>query len=195
MENICPETIVRTYQIADWCGNVQTCTQTIRINDSIPPEFVGIPENETVQCDAVPDPPQIGLEIQIIENCGDPEIVFFEEIIPGVCENTYDIIRTWTATDGCANTVIATQEITVVDCHPDVSIQINPNPACLGHDVTLIGTVSNFYSNPGISLASIQKRFLGGCAWRQWIDPHYSKCTTLRCSTIPVSRLRIKYPI
>ena len=146
--NTCPEIIVRTYQIADWCGNTQTCTQTIRINDSIPPEFVGIPEDVTVTCDEVPDPPQIGLQIQVIENCGTPDIDFVEEIIPGDCENTYDIIRTWTASDSCGNTAIAIQQITVIDCYPDVEIQINPNPACLGHDVTLQATVSDFYSNP-----------------------------------------------
>ncbi len=35
----CPETITRTYQIADFCGNVSTCIQTIIINDTIPPTF------------------------------------------------------------------------------------------------------------------------------------------------------------
>ncbi len=146
--NKCPETLTRTYQISDWCGNLQTCTQTIRINDSIPPQFTGVPVDETVQCDAIPDPPQIGLQIQATDNCGIPTIEFSEVIIPGECENTYDIVRTWSATDSCDNSEIVMQQITVVDCQPNVEISINPNPVCLGHDVTLTATVTNNYTNP-----------------------------------------------
>ncbi len=146
--NKCPEIITRTYQIADWCGNTELCIQTFIIHDTIPPQFSGIPEDVTVPCDEVPDPPQVGLQIQVTDNCGEPNVTYFQDSIPGVCENTYDLIRTWTATDSCGNIQIASQQITVIDCRPIVQIQINPNPVCLGHDVTLTATVTGNYTNP-----------------------------------------------
>ncbi|HEX7906147.1 MAG TPA: hypothetical protein VF487_19875, partial [Chitinophagaceae bacterium] len=59
----CPNTytVTRTYQAADDCGNVSTCTQTIFVNNTNPPV---VPPNgqSTVQCIAgavVPTPPVI----------------------------------------------------------------------------------------------------------------------------------------
>ena len=46
----CPEVITRTYQIADLCGNVISCTQTITIDDDINPTMT-CPPALTAVCD------------------------------------------------------------------------------------------------------------------------------------------------
>ncbi|MDH3648587.1 MAG: gliding motility-associated C-terminal domain-containing protein [Saprospiraceae bacterium] len=160
--NSCPEVITRTYKIEDDCGNLSTCIRTIRVNDTIAPDMTGIPEDATAQCDEVPDPPQIGLEIQGTDNCGAVDISFEESIVPGECEAIYQILRIWTAVDQCGNEIEARQTITVVDCKPDVTIDINPNPACLGADVTLTGFVTDNFSDP---IYRWQKFFSG-----TWVD-------------------------
>lgn len=74
-ENTCPETITRTYQIADLCGNEATCEQTITVNDEEPPVLT-CPANLTATCDAgAPDPYQGYVSFTIAggsfsDNCG-----------------------------------------------------------------------------------------------------------------------------
>ena len=45
---------------------------------------------------------------------------FVEEIIPGPCPHSYDVLRTWTATDRCDNAGVASQRIQVRDMEPPV---------------------------------------------------------------------------
>ena len=45
----CPEIITRTYEIADICGNLSYCTQSITINDIIPPTIT-CPPSVSTQC-------------------------------------------------------------------------------------------------------------------------------------------------
>jgi gliding motility-associated-like protein len=146
--NTCPEIITRIYEAEDICGHIRQCIQTIRINDTIAPVLIGVPEDLTVACDDVPDPPVIGTGISVQDNCDLILPEFSEEIIPGLCENIYEIVRTWTATDACGNSVEAQQRITVTDCRPDVRISINPNPVCLGGSVTFDAVIRNNYTNP-----------------------------------------------
>ena len=54
---MCPETFTRTYQIADICGNVATCQQTIIIDDIIPPVLLCPPSDDTLECDISMMPP------------------------------------------------------------------------------------------------------------------------------------------
>ncbi|MCB0686425.1 MAG: gliding motility-associated C-terminal domain-containing protein, partial [Saprospiraceae bacterium] len=85
---------------------------------------------------------------RVDDNCDQILPEFTEEIIPGVCENTHDIIRTWSAIDACGNSVMAQQQITVTDCRPEVDISINPNPVCLDGSVTFDAVITGNYSNP-----------------------------------------------
>ena len=47
----CPETVTRTYSVADSCGNTSTCGQTIIIDDTIAP-MLTCPGDTTAVCDA-----------------------------------------------------------------------------------------------------------------------------------------------
>ena len=144
----CPVIIARTWTVFDTCLNTSSCVQTIELQDTTAPILTGVPADVTVPCGMAPVVPVIGTDITATDNCSDVEITFMQDSIPGVCENTYDLIRTWTATDSCGNQDIQAQTITVENCGPMVTIDINPNPACLDEDVTFSANITDNYTNP-----------------------------------------------
>lgn len=147
-ENTCPEVITRVYEVTDICGYVKTCVQTITVHDEEAPVLEGVPADITVACDDVPPAPIVGVELTARDNCDDLIPAFEEEIIPGECENTYTIERSWYVEDVCGNSDFATQTIIVTDCRPNVEISLTPNPVCLGGDVTFDADIQNNYTDP-----------------------------------------------
>ena len=105
----CPQTITRTWIASDTCENTTTATQSITVEDTTPPVLNNVPLDETVQCDAIPDPS----EITATDTCDTEVSVEFSETLSGSCPQT--ITRTWTAADACGNTVTGTQTVTVED--------------------------------------------------------------------------------
>ena len=104
----------RMYSVTDDCGNVATFEQFVRLLDTTAPELT-IPEDYTIECDQdiVYD------DASATDNCdGDVAIDLVTEIIQGDCPKSYQIKRTWTATDDCDNPAEATQTITVQDTTP-----------------------------------------------------------------------------
>ncbi len=140
--------VARIWSVTDDCGRTSSCIQMIQVQDTVPPVLDGVPNDIVVPCDMIPDAAQIGTDITATDNCSEVEIIFTEDSIPGVCENTYDLLRTWTATDSCGNVFSLTQTITVEGCVPEVSISINPNPVCLDEDVVFDATIIGNYENP-----------------------------------------------
>ncbi|NND06126.1 MAG: PKD domain-containing protein, partial [Saprospiraceae bacterium] len=59
--NTCPETITRTYEVADVCGNVATCQQLIIIDDVTPPTIT-CPTPLNALCDITEIPPYTNLD-------------------------------------------------------------------------------------------------------------------------------------
>ena len=110
----CPQeyTLIRTYTATDECGNSSTAEQTINVIDSTPPEILDVPEAETLECD---DDLRAD-DLIAMDNCsGQMDVQYEEELIPGDCVGSFTIIRYWSATDECGNSVTETQEVTVVD--------------------------------------------------------------------------------
>ena len=107
-------TIIRTWTATDNCGNTAVATQTISVGDNTPPTLSGVPSDITVECDEVPGEPNAGI-VNADDNCDDNvDIDFTETTEPSAdCEDSFTIIRTWTATDNCGNSAIATQTISV----------------------------------------------------------------------------------
>ena len=104
--------LTRTWTANDGCGNESVGIQTITVEDTSPPILLSVPNNQTINCD------EVATLVNPIatDNCdNNPFIDLTELIIPGPCDNSYQIRRTWTATDNCGNTDDATQVITVVD--------------------------------------------------------------------------------
>ncbi len=117
--NTCPETITRTYEISNFCGLSSSFTQTIVIDNNNLPTLVGVPNDTTVNCDAVPASPVIGTDIIGASYCGIPPTITFDEVrTDGSCPNDYLLTRTWTVTDECANSYMESQIITVIDTIP-----------------------------------------------------------------------------
>ncbi|HOW26109.1 MAG TPA: gliding motility-associated C-terminal domain-containing protein [Bacteroidales bacterium] len=120
----CPEVIQRTYQVADLCGNVTSCTQTITIDDEIPPAL-SCPGPLTIECEIADLPPYPGFTAFIADggmasdNCGIDEDTFYlvsQEEAPGDCPKIYT--RTYGIADLCGNITTCTQTITVNDLIP-----------------------------------------------------------------------------
>jgi len=110
----CGWDIERTWTATDNCGNSVTVSQTIHFLDSEAPVLTGVPDDSTVECDAVP------LAANVTATDGG-DIEFTEVITPGEPAMIgghpcgWTIERTWRATDLCGNTTVAIQTITVVD--------------------------------------------------------------------------------
>ena len=110
----CPQasTISRTWTAADPCGNSASCVQTINVVDTTSPILVGVPADQTVQCDAVPSP----AIVTATDNCDASVIPSIAETrVNGSCAGNYTLTRTWTGIDDCANSSSAAQTITVQD--------------------------------------------------------------------------------
>ncbi|MBK7342568.1 MAG: hypothetical protein IPJ06_05335 [Saprospiraceae bacterium] len=89
----CPDSysIIRRWTATDNCGNSTSAEQTISVGDNTPPEFTNVPNNVTVECDAIPG----AGTIVATDNCDNAVAVSYNEVItPGTCENQYTITRT-----------------------------------------------------------------------------------------------------
>src|SRR5206468_929209 len=111
-------TLTRTYRATDACGNSQTCTQTITVNDNLPPT-ISCPAAVTVACaSAVPAPDTASVTAS--DNCGGTPVISFvgDSMSASNCVNQFTLTRTYRATDACGNSRTCTQTITVNDNLP-----------------------------------------------------------------------------
>ncbi len=107
-------TIERTWVATDACGLIASHTQTITVQDTTAPiPTTTFDETLDVSCADIPDVP----ELEFSDNCSDAAgiTVTFEET-NSFDENAltdYQIVRTWTVTDECANEETYTQTLNV----------------------------------------------------------------------------------
>lgn len=106
----CSEVRTRIWIATDNCGNTSSTTQLITRTDLSAPVLANPPAGITVDCMNIPD----AVQLTATDNCSSNVLVAVNDnYIGGSCP--YTIQRTWTATDDCGNTAIATQEILVID--------------------------------------------------------------------------------
>jgi hypothetical protein len=101
----CPEerVVTRTWTATDDCGNTATTSRVITLQDSEAPVLIGVPDDIVADCGDVPPVPQ---DITATDNCDTDVDITFEEISnPGACAADQSIMRIWTATDNCGNSV------------------------------------------------------------------------------------------
>ena len=117
----CPEVITRTYQIADLCGNVISCTQTITIDDDINPTMTCPPALNAV-CDITEQIAYTDYNEFIAsggsadDNCAIDVASFTHlgDVSDGAtCPEV--ITRTYQIADLCGNVISCTQTITIDD--------------------------------------------------------------------------------
>jgi hypothetical protein len=108
---ICPDTVLRTYTVVDDCGNSGTATQSFIYNDVTDPIISGVVAI-MVQCQSdVPTSAMTLANITVSDNCGVDTLIVSEVANPTNTNCSGSIIRSYAATDGCGNTVIADQSI------------------------------------------------------------------------------------
>jgi len=122
----CGTRYVRTSTAADACGNTASRVVTINVEDTVPPTLTGLnsfQSSVTVEAGMVPVPvPVVGA----FDNCQSVSVVAEETTAEGSCDDQYDVHRTWTATDACGLTSVATQTVHHVDTvKPDFSIEVS----------------------------------------------------------------------
>jgi len=106
----CNTSFQYVWTATDQCGNQSTFTQFVSVIDEVDPVLTSIPQNITISCsDELPSNlPEAS------DNCdADLLITYDDEILGEGCE--YLILRTFSITDNCGNTVNAQQSIAVVD--------------------------------------------------------------------------------
>jgi hypothetical protein len=106
---VCLPGLMRTWVATDNCGNTAQFSQYISIIDTTNPYFNNLPEDTTVECDAVPGVPVVTAS----DICDEAVAVSFDEQSTSGCP--YTITRTWTAWDDCDNMITGVQTITVID--------------------------------------------------------------------------------
>lgn len=81
-------------------------------NDTILPYFVDFEPEITISCDV-----DLSVVFPVaLDECDDSvEIAWYEEVIPGLCENSYDVLRLYRAFDNFGNQSVESQIIHVVD--------------------------------------------------------------------------------
>jgi len=126
----CMGVLARTYTATDNCGNTAQTVQYIALLDTTLPTFVGsngnvntLPVDITVQCSNVNPIGEDGTRygnagVQGRDNCGlAVTVTYAEQIVPtnDNCPDSYDIVRTWTATDYCDNVSTLVRYVRVID--------------------------------------------------------------------------------
>ena len=99
-----------------------------------------LPDNANVECDQIPDAAILSAGSPCEESAA---VDYSEEVMAGLCVNDYEIIRTWTASDTCLNTLIHVQTIYVTDTTPPIwdGDQLPQGGTAICDD--LIGIVAN----------------------------------------------------
>jgi len=109
----CPQTVIRTYRLTDACDNTTDVTQTITINDDIPPTASN-PSDLVLECtDPIPD-----IDLSVVsdaaDNCSAPVVMHVSDVTDNMtCPQT--IIRTFSVTDACNNSITVSQNIIFED--------------------------------------------------------------------------------
>ena len=131
---------VYTWIATDVCGNATVVTFSVNVIDDLPPLISGVPADTKVTCAPLPAVPAIVAE----DNAQPIAISYTESILPGTQAGTFDVTRTWVATDACGNASSASQHIlwipnTFVEC----AILLPPSVECSTHGVVISAMVTD----------------------------------------------------
>ncbi len=122
----CPNqyTITRIWTAADNCNNTRTVSQRISVIDTQKPFFTSVPPNLSIACT---DPmPAVGTPTAS-DHCGSASVLYLgQTTLNTQCPGTYQVRRTWRATDACGNSTIASQTISISDTQPPTFTSVPP---------------------------------------------------------------------
>ena len=157
MERRVQQTVMRTYSIADLCGNTATCAQIITVNDTVPPTLLCSTAPALATCDASEIPVITSLDTFILmgglasDNCGldSASFTLLSEVSDGeTCPET--VTRTYGIADSCGNTTSCTQTIIVDDTiAPLVTCPGDTITECAAADIVPYATFTEFIAGGG----------------------------------------------
>jgi hypothetical protein len=166
--NGCTRTRTLTYTAIDDCSNSISCSQVISWTEDTAAPVITCPTNRVTIC------AQTGTNFTgtatATDNCANITITFTDASVPGICPTNRIITRTWTATDGCTNSISCDQILWVVDnaaptfsnC-PAATLNIMCNPVTIPTCATYNVTASDDCDGtPTLSCASLDAT--NGCS-------------------------------
>jgi hypothetical protein len=145
-------TITRTWTSTDDCGNVNSCVQTIVVDDSTSPDLT-CPSNITIECTANTLPANTG-NATASDNCDATLSVTYADVTMAseTCPQEYTITRTWSVVDDCGNTSSCVQTIVVDDStQPVITCPANVTIECTA--VTLPSSTGNATASDNCDVA------------------------------------------
>lgn len=110
----CSQLVIRTFSATDECGNTSNCIQTLFIEDTTPPTIV-CPADTILSFTANTSPDSIGVA-SATDSCtaGLPVVTFDDVIVESLCDSSFTIQRTFTASDACGNSSTCLQVIEII---------------------------------------------------------------------------------
>jgi len=121
--------LTRVYSGSDACGNPNSFTQVLTVQDTTPPVLVGCPANNTISCETyTASLPVVHVADECDASLTDLDVVFSETKV-ATCANSYTLTRTWTATDAAGN--VGTQQALLHVLDTDAPTLVEVQPICL----------------------------------------------------------------
>jgi hypothetical protein len=105
----CANSFIRIFTATDACGNSVTAQQVVTVEDLDAPSFAGVPLTITLNCgDELPT-----ADVVAVDACGTVTMAHSDDAQETPCGS--QVVRTYTATDGCGNTAQFAQVIEFID--------------------------------------------------------------------------------
>jgi hypothetical protein len=129
--------VMMMWTATDRCGNQAIFSLVVAIDDTLYPILTGVPADTTVEC-FLPDVPHV----TVTDDCDKLLTAKFEQELPySECPYVYSVIRRWSATDRCQNTVEQTQNIVITDDGPPTLIGVPADDVAGCKDLIVVAHV------------------------------------------------------
>jgi hypothetical protein len=155
--------ISRTWTATDACGNSASCVQTITVRDTTKPTLT-CPQDLVLECPAVTTTNATG--VATAQDACSQVTVTYSDSVSNSCSGTSTILRTWTATDACNNSISCVQRITVRDtAKPTINCPANvvlECPANTSTNATGVATAQDSCSQVTIQYSDSVTNNCGG---------------------------------
>jgi hypothetical protein len=145
----CSYNVVRTWRATDACGNAATCSQTISVVDTTAPSITCV-ANKSIEAGAA-----FSFDQPTATDVGGTNAISIVSTVTNVAGCSYNVVRTWRATDACSNVATCSQTITVGDttaptitCVANKSVEAGAafsfdQPTSNDGTITVLSTVTN----------------------------------------------------
>ena len=164
---ICPIVVTRIFTINNNCYN-QTFTQIINIIDDVNPTALPLSDLNVSGCNIAFPIPNVNL-ISASDNCSTPTVAFVSDSAATVVGCTETIIRKYSVTDACGNSIFVNQNlIRTIDTTLPTAIALADlavsgcNVNFPNHNISLVAANDNC-STPTIAFVSDSAATIVGC--------------------------------